>query len=134
MNVIRTNIQNLAMLSAVVTFAACESNKKVEVKEDGTEVVEVRTPEEDTVNKVAKPEAETKSVEGKVTQVNFGKDGYTAIVTAVSGETFAVTISHSNLKDHTQYKEFKVGETLKATGDFWKNAEGQTQITARSID
>ncbi|RZJ70478.1 hypothetical protein [Flavobacterium sp.] len=134
MNVIKTNIQNLAMLSAVITFASCESSKKVEIKEDGTEVIEVRKPEQDTVNKVAKPEAESRSVSGKVTKVNFGKDGYTAIVSTASGENYAVTISHSNLTDHTQYKEFKVGEELKATGDFWKNAEAENQITARKID
>lgn len=122
------------MLSAVITFAACESHKKVEIKDDGTQVVKVRTPTTDTIDKVKDPELQTLSVEGKVTKVNFGKDGYTAIVETATKETYAVTISHSNLKDHMQYKEFKVGETLKVTGDYWKNAEGDNQITVRQIN
>ena len=119
------------MLSAVVTFAACESHKKVEIKENGTEVVTPRTPEADTIDKQADPPMESKSVEGKVQEVNFGKDGYTAKIETDAKETYFVTVSHSNLKDHTQYKEAKVGDKIHVVGDHWKDGEGKDQITVR---
>jgi len=133
MNTIRTNIQNLAMLSAVITFASCETHKKVEIKEDGTEVVEVRTPTQDTLDKTAEPAMKTESVSGTVKEINRGKDGYTARIETANKETYFVTISHSNLKDHTQYKDAKIGDALSVTGDFWKNGEGQNQITVREL-
>ncbi|MBD3582910.1 hypothetical protein [Flavobacterium selenitireducens] len=134
MNTVRTNIQNLAMMSAVIAFASCESHKKVEIKEDGTEVVEVRTPHQDTVDKVAEPAMEERSVQGSVKEINRGKDGYTAKIETASNEIYFVTVSHSNLKDHTQYKDAKIGDNLSVTGDFWKNGEGQNQITVRVLN
>lgn len=133
MNVIKTNIQNLAMLSAVITFASCESHKKVEIKDNGTEVVTIRTPEADTLDKQAEPAMQSKSVEGQVTEVNFGKDGYTAKVETDSKETYFVTVSHSNLKDHSQYKEVKAGDKIHVVGDHWKDGEGKDQLTVREL-
>jgi hypothetical protein len=127
------NIQNLALLSAVIAFASCESNKKSTINETGDEVVKVRTPTQDTVNKDEKPAADIRSVEGKVIDTNHGKDGYTAKIETSGKEIYAVTISHSNLKDPKQYKEVKAGETLKVTGDFWKMGE-ENQITVRVIN
>lgn len=133
MNTVKTNIQNLAMLSAVIAFASCESHKKVEIKEDGTEVVEVRTPHQDTIDKVAEPAMEERSVQGSVKDINRGKDGYTAKIETANSETYFVTISHSNLKDHTQYKDAKIGDKLDVKGDYWKNGEGENQITVREL-
>jgi hypothetical protein len=127
------NIQNLALLSAVIAFAACESNKKSTINDSGDEVVKVRTPTQDTLNKDEKPAADVRTVEGKVIDTNHGKDGYTAKIETAENEIYAVTISHSNLKDPKQYKEAKAGEMLKVTGDFWKMGE-ENQITVRVID
>jgi len=128
-------MQNLAMLSAVIAFASCESHKKVEIKEDGTEVVEVRTPHQDTVDKVADPAMKTEAAGGTVVEINRGKDGYTAkLKVDDSKEEFVfVTISHSNLKDHTQYRDVKIGDKIHVIGDYWKNGEGESQITVREL-
>lgn len=126
------NIQNLAMISAVIAFASCESHKKSTITEGGTELVKVRTPVEDTTNTAENPPAQTKTVEGTVTDINQGKDGYTAKIETADKEIYAVTISHSNLKHHEQYVTVKVGDRLKASGDFWK-LDGINQITVREI-
>jgi len=126
-------IQNLALLSAVIAFASCESNKQKTVTESGVEVVKVRTPTADTINKIDKPPSEIKTVEGIVLSTNQGKDGYTARLETADKEIYAVTISHSNLKDHTQYKSVKIGEKLKVTGEFWK-MQDENQITVREIN
>ena len=127
------NIQNLAMLSAVIAFASCESHKQSTITNTGTEVVKVRTPTADTIDKLEEPPMKTETVEGTVVQINPGKDGYTAKLETKEKEVYFVTISHSNLKNHEQYKSVKVGETLKVTGDYWK-LENDNQITVREIN
>ena len=127
------NIQNLALMSAVIAFASCESHKQKTITETGQEVVKIRTPTEDTINKTENPEMKSETVEGTVISINQGKDGYTATLETANKEQYAVTISHSNLKDHSQYKAVKVGETLKVTGDFWKLGD-ENQITVREIN
>ncbi len=126
-------IQNLALLSAVIAFASCESHKQKTVTESGVEVVKVRTPTIDTVNKGDHPAVEMKTVEGTVLSTNQGKDGYTARLETLDKEIFAVTISHSNLTKHEQYRTVKVGEKLKVTGEFWK-LQDENQITVREIN
>jgi hypothetical protein len=44
------NVQNLAFLSAVISFAACEQHKQATIDDSGTEVVKVRQPTADTVD------------------------------------------------------------------------------------
>ena len=44
------NVQNLAFLSAVISFAACEQHKQATIDESGNEVVKVRQPTADTVD------------------------------------------------------------------------------------
>ncbi|HLA54596.1 MAG TPA: hypothetical protein VK623_00725 [Flavobacterium sp.] len=129
----KPNIQNLAMLSAVIAFASCESHTKKTITESGTEIVKARTPIEDTINRETIPPLETKTVEGTVTDINNGKDGYTAKLETKEKEIYAVTISHSNLKNHEQYKTVKIGDQLKVTGDYWK-LENENQITVREIN
>ncbi|WP_290841023.1 hypothetical protein [Flavobacterium sp.] len=126
------NLQSLAMLSAVIAFASCEQHKQVKIEESGTEVVKVRTPQEDTINKVAEPEAQTATVKGKVLEVRPGKDGYTAKIETSAKEIYFVTVSHSNLKDHSQYKSVAVGDEISVTGDSWK-LEDENQITVREL-
>ncbi|HEX8563502.1 MAG TPA: hypothetical protein VF676_11030 [Flavobacterium sp.] len=128
-----TNLKILASTLIVCLSIACEQHKQNTITESGTEVVKVRTPHQDTISKVEEPAAGTKSVEGTVTSINNGKDGYTAKVETANHQFYNVTISHSNLKDHTQYKEVKIGDKLRVTGDYWKMGEDH-QITVRQID
>ena len=127
------NIAKVILLSGLTIVVACDPNKKATITESGTEVVKVRTPQQDTISKTEEPAAETRSVEGTVTEINNGKDGYTAKLKTADDQIYSVTISHSNLKDHTQYKQVKIGDELKVTGDYWKMGEEQ-QITVRQID
>ncbi len=126
------NVQNLAFLSAVIAFASCEPHKKSTITDSGTEVVKIRTPAQDTISKEETPPTQTRTVEGKVIDINQGKDGYTATIETQAKEKYAVTVSHSNLKDPAQYRQVKIGETLKASGDYWKLGNDD-QITAREI-
>ncbi|GEP50820.1 hypothetical protein FNO01nite_14920 [Flavobacterium noncentrifugens] len=126
----KSHIQNLAMMSAVIAFASCNTAKTDAKPEIQTETT---VSETDTATAITEePKAETKSVEGKVQEIQNGKDGYTAKIETADKEIYFVTISHSNLKDHTQYKSVKVGETLKVSGDSWK-ADTENHITVREI-
>jgi len=125
----KSQIQNLAMLSAVIAFASCNTAKtetKSEIPTETTVTASDSTAVEET------PKAEIKMVEGKVQEIQNGKDGYTAKIETAEKEVYFVTISHSNLKDHMQYKSVKAGETLKVSGDFWK-MENENHITVREI-
>jgi hypothetical protein len=125
------HIQNLALLSAVIAFASCESHKKSTITESG-EIVKARMPKEDTIGKEAVPPSETRHVEGIVTDVNQGKDGYTATVETGDGHLYFVTISHSNLNHPEQFRTVKLGDRLKISGDYWKLGD-KDQITVREI-
>lgn len=131
MNTIKTNIQNLAMLSAVITFASCEQHKQSKVTESGTEVVKVRTPHEDTLSK-PEPRMGSRSIEATVLEINNGKDGYTAKVATEAKEIYFATVSHANLKDHSQYKSLKPGDKVRLVGDFWKMND-ENQLTVREL-
>jgi len=126
----KSHIQNLAMMSAVIAFASCNSAKteaKPEIK------TETAAAEVDTAAAVSEDlKTETKSVEGKVTEILNGKDGYTATIETADKEIYLVTISHSNLKDHTQFRSVKIGETIKVKGDYWK-MENTSNITVREL-
>lgn len=79
----------------------------------------------------ASQDNQMKTVEGKVLAITPGKDGYTAKIQSGQMIYFA-TISHSNLKDPTQYKSVDVGDKLKVSGDFWQ-MENENHITVREI-
>ncbi|MBW4361572.1 hypothetical protein [Flavobacterium taihuense] len=73
-----------------------------------------------------------KTIEGDVLEINQGKDGYTAKLKTNTEEIYFVTISHANLNNPTQYKNAKVGEKLKVSGELWK-MKNENQITVREI-
>jgi hypothetical protein len=129
MNALRTNIQNLTALSAVIAFASCESHKQAKVNDQGTEIVKLRTPAKDT-NDVSRQAIKT--VSGTVVDINNGKDGYTAKLETTDKKTYFATISHTTLKDHSQYRSVKVGDKLEVTGDYWKLGN-EDQITVREL-
>lgn len=116
------------VLVAAIAVSGCNSNKQATVKEDGTEVVKIRTPEEGKEEK-----NDTIAVQGKVNEINKGKDGYTAILTAEDGKIYYATISIPNLKDPKQYRTVAIGETIKIKGDSW-NMEDDNYITVRELE
>lgn len=120
------NVQNLAMLSAVIAFASCNS-AKTDVKHE----VQTETATSEALVTTEIPQ-ETKTVEGTVLENQNGKDGYTAKIETVNKEIYYVTVSYSNLKDHTQFKTVKLGDKLKVSGEFWQ-MEGNNHITVREI-
>ncbi|RKS23403.1 hypothetical protein CLV94_2311 [Flavobacterium endophyticum] len=122
----------LVVLGAAITVAACNSNKKAAVKEDGTEVVKIRTPDATEAGK-EEEKVETVAVQGKVGEINKGKDGYTAILTTDDGKIYYATISIPNLKDPKQYRSVQIGETIKVKGDSWK-MEDDNYITVRELE
>lgn len=117
-----------AVFNVLISLMSC-MNKTEEQKEIIKEV-EVKT---DTISAETPKEEVQKTVEGVVTNINQGKDGYTATLETSTKEEYFVTISHSNLTNHEQYKSVKVGDNLKVTGDFWK-MEDKNQITVRVIE
>ncbi|MDR6845978.1 hypothetical protein [Flavobacterium granuli] len=90
------------------------------------------TPNGNTSTSKSEIDKKIKTIEGEVLEINQGKDGYTAKLKTNTEEIYFVTISHSNLKNPTQYKATKIGEKLKVSGEFWK-MNGENQITVREI-
>jgi hypothetical protein len=125
----KKKLRNTVVFSVVLLLCSCNSKKEDnEILNDSTKSVTVN----DSIK--AKPKAEiSKSIEGKVEEIVNGKDGYTAKVSTASSEVYFVTVSHSNLTYHEQYKTFKLGEEIKVTGVFWQ-IENTNQITVRTID
>ena len=105
------------MISIALVVMGCNPNKNT-IKNDSQ-----TTTSSD--NKVIK------MVEGEVLAIISGKDGYTAKLQCDSVIYF-VTISHSNLKDPSQYKSVSVGDKLKISGDFWQMGN-ENHITVREI-
>lgn len=114
-----------------MTVCSCNPKKIENVKVEDT-LKTVVQKEHDTITKIA-PKDVSKTVIGTVLQINNGKDAYNAKVETNEKELYFVTISHSNLNKHEQYKTFKVGESINITGNFWK-MEDKNQITVRVIN
>jgi hypothetical protein len=72
-------------------------------------------------------------ISGKVTQVQPGKDGYTARLITDAGKVYFATISVANLKENAaQYRSVAVGDTLRLKGDVWQ-AGDETHVTVREL-
>ena len=84
------------------------------------------TPQDTTQNAL-------QTITGKVEQVTFGKDGYTAKLTTDSKEVYFATISHANLRENvSQYREVKAGDSIEIKGEVWKMGE-ETHVTVREL-
>lgn len=62
-------------------------------------------------------------VRGTVTNVQNGKDGYTATIKDDTGKLYYATISIPNLKDPKQYRTVKNGDLITVKGESWKSGE-----------
>ena len=75
---------------------------------------------------------DSKTVEGIVKSIEYGKDGFVAKILTAENEIYFVLISHVNLKDPKSYKTTNIDQKLKVSGEFWKMGE-DNQITVREI-
>ncbi|MBK0402785.1 hypothetical protein I5M27_07290 [Adhaeribacter sp. BT258] len=72
------------------------------------------------------------SITGVVTEIQPGKDGYTAQVKTTEQETVFVTVSRVNLKDPESYRSVKIGDTLRAIGESWE-MNGENHLKALEL-
>jgi len=103
-------LSSLLFVLSVATITSCHSPKEA-VKTENNQAM---------------------TVTGVVKEVQPGKDGYTAQLVTAAGKTYFATISHSNLKDHTQYRAVKTGDTITVKGDAWQ-MEQEQHITVREL-
>jgi len=121
-----TQIQNLAMISAVLAFAGCHSNKT-------TTKTERKSETENVLSEIpARTKAETIVVEGTVKSIFNGKDGFTANIQTKDNKVYMVTVSRANLSDPKQYRSFNTNEVVKVNGDYWKMND-EDHVTVRTI-
>jgi len=118
--------RSLVMLMAVVALASCNSSKKSTTKttkgQTTTKVTSSKSANGDVVEEVEEVTKKVSiSVEGTVKEINRGKDGYTAKITDVTGQTYNATISIPNLKDPKQYRNVAVGDKINVTGETFKS-------------
>lgn len=116
---------SIVLLGAAVLAASC--NKKAEettepAVEEVVDTTAVAEPIADTTaTPTTLPGAEHKDndvieVTGKVTEINQGKDGYTAKITTTDGKAYSATISIPNLDNPKQYRAVKVGDNITVKG------------------
>jgi uncharacterized protein YceK len=92
----------------------------------------------DTSRPAAEPNAQPTAmrddyISGKVTDVQPGKDGYTARLVTAGGQVYFATVSRANLKENaSQYRPVAVGDTLRLKGDVWQQGD-QTHVTVREL-
>jgi len=121
----KIKVLSIALLCSTVLVTSC--NKKAEettepAVEEVADTTAVAQPIADTTaTPVALPGAEHKNddvieVTGKVTEINQGKDGYTAKITTADGKVYSATISIPNLDNPKQYRAVKVGDNITVKG------------------
>jgi hypothetical protein len=72
-------------------------------------------------------------ISGKVTEVQPGKDGYTARLVTDEGQVYFATISRANLRENAaQYRSVVIGDTLQLKGDVWQSG-AETHVTVREL-
>jgi hypothetical protein len=128
----KSHIQNLTMLSAVIAFASCNSNKSETPVATENQMETVVSENDSVAKETPKSTADIKTIEGIVKEINFGKDGYTATIETNNQQVYKAVISRANLTDSKQFRDFNNSEIVKLKGDFWK-MEGENQLTVREI-
>ena len=112
--------------AAVLSLASCAEKK--EASADGDQAIDTTAVtadttavEADTVATTDVPAeeaaAETITATGKVTEINKGKDGYSATLQAEDGKTYTATISIPNMTDPKKYRSVAVGDKITVTGE-----------------
>ena len=124
------NIKYIALLAISIAFTACNDKKKDGLSDkavDETVIDNTATsvvPDDVAVNQA--------TVTGIVTEIQNGKDGYTAKIKDPDGVYYFVTVSIPNLKDPEGYREVKVNDEIIVSGEQWE-MDGENHIKAESI-
>lgn len=129
------NKRIFAVASVAALAFACTEKKETENVEEtpavqevvdatATDVDSVKPDAEEVADKSAQlAEGTDVTVKGEITEINNGKDGYTAKIKMADGTVYFATISIPNLKDPKQYKKFNVGDVIKVKGKTYKIEE-----------
>ena len=112
----KNSTKNIIIVFAIIFFGACRTNKPISKTR--------KSPENSQLS--------NKFISGSVNEIQQGKDGYTAKITATNQQVYYVTISRSNLKNPIQYKMVKIGDIIIVKGDLWK-MENENHITVREM-
>lgn len=116
-------VLSLALIGAALTFTACkkETAKEEEPVAEVTDSTVIEMPPVDSTGVATDApvvtETKTITVTGKVTEINKGKDGYTAKISSAEGPSYFATISIPNLTDAKQYRSVKVGDNITVKGE-----------------
>lgn len=134
-----------ALLVAALSFASCDKKKETTETEqavtelpDTTSAPVTETPSDSVVaTPVAPVTPENKDgdiieVTGEVTEINQGKDGYTAKLKTADGKAYAATISIPNLDNPKQYRASKVGDKITVKG-IVTNLESDVLIRVKEL-
>ena len=103
---------------------ACSEKKEAVMTQDPTTAVDavdstanLPVTGEDTSAIEDAPATETEvTVTGEVTEINRGKDGYSATIKAADGKIYTGTISIPNMGDPKKYRNVNIGEIITVTG------------------
>ncbi|NDI98944.1 DUF4348 domain-containing protein [Flavobacterium sp. LaA7.5] len=113
----------LIALSTIAILTACNDKKKDTTEEPA--VIEIKDTVAVDNTEVTAPDAsivtpadgDVITVEGKVTEIINGKDGYTAKIESSSGEKYSATISIPNMDNPKDFRKVEVGDMITVTGD-----------------
>ncbi|MGV3459711.1 MAG: hypothetical protein ACO1N9_04560 [Flavobacterium sp.] len=120
------NLNCIALALLTMALVSCGDRKSETTNADNhidTLSTAVATGHTDIDTTAVERDAVTTIVKGTVTNVQNGKDGYTATIKDDAGETFHATVSIPNLKDPKQYRAVAVGDVITVKGESWKMDE-----------
>lgn len=110
-----------------ILFVSCNNKKEAHVNDKAVN-------DTITIEKESLPtEAPVKViVRGRVAEIIYGKDGYTARINDDSGKQYFATISRVNLDDPKQYKDVKQGDLITVKGESFK-VDGKLYIKVHEL-
>ncbi len=117
-------------IGSVEGYQRLEKGKKVALRGDYWKLGDKNRL---TVREILSADNDNFELSGKAKSFNHGGDGYTVKVITNETKEYYITISFSNLgKNHSKYKEYKLGETAHVVGELWKMGD-ELHVTARDI-
>ncbi len=90
----------LACICLATTVMSCKTNTPVDASE------RITLPQDQFLR-------------GQVTNIEHGKDGYTAIIQATDGIIYRITASIPNCGQHGVFKTVQIGDSIHVKGEMW---------------
>lgn len=137
----KNKVLALSLLVAALSFGSCNNKKETVEETTATEVVDTTTApvNETAADTTAVPvttqenkDGDSIEVTGEVTEINQGKDGYTAKLKTADNKSYAATISIPNLDNPKQYRAVKVGDKITVKG-IVTNLESDVLIRVKEL-